>query len=62
MQVPKTGVFFTSIGSQEVMLSRDARGEIVAFSGFCTHSFGKLDGGKVEGAKSPARTTAHGST
>ena len=28
MQVPKTGVFFTSIGSQEVMLSRDARGEI----------------------------------
>ncbi|MCE0506185.1 MULTISPECIES: Rieske (2Fe-2S) protein [unclassified Roseivivax] len=48
MQVPKSGVFFTTIGSQEVMLARDAAGEIVAFSGFCTHSLGKLEGGAVE--------------
>ncbi|MAM61328.1 Rieske (2Fe-2S) protein [Maritimibacter sp. UBA3975] len=51
MQVPKTGVFFTTIGSQEVMLARDPQGEIVAFSGFCTHSFGKLEGGDVEGGE-----------
>ncbi|GKY89612.1 Rieske (2Fe-2S) protein [Sinisalibacter aestuarii] len=49
MQVPRTGVFFTSIGSQEIMLARNAAGDIVAFSGFCTHSMGKLEGGPVEG-------------
>ena len=49
MQVPLKGVYFTSIGSQEIMLARDSAGEIVAFSGFCTHSMGKLEGGRVEG-------------
>ena len=49
MQVPQKGVFFTSIGSQDVMLARNAAGDIVAFSGFCTHSMGRLVGGPVEG-------------
>lgn len=49
MQVPLKGVFFTSIGSQEIMLARNSAGDIVAFSGFCTHSMGKLEGGRVEG-------------
>lgn len=49
MQVPTKGVYFTSIGSQEVMLARDKAGNIVAFSGFCTHAMGKLEGGEVEG-------------
>ena len=48
-QVPAKGVHFTSIGSRDVMLSRDKAGNIVAFSGFCTHSMGKLEGGPVEG-------------
>lgn len=51
MQVPRTGVFFATIGSQEVMLSRDLQGEIIAFSGFCTHAFGKLEGGPIEGGE-----------
>lgn len=49
MQVPAKGVFFTAIGSQELMLARDRAGNIVAFSGFCTHSMGRLEGGPVEG-------------
>lgn len=49
MQVPAKGVFFASVGSQDVMLARDRAGDIVAFSGFCTHSMGRLTGGKVDG-------------
>ena len=49
MQVPASGIYFTTLGSQEVMLSRDKAGDIVAVSGFCTHSMGRLEGGKVEG-------------
>ena len=49
MQVPANGVYFTSIGSQEIMLARDRAGDIVAFSGFCTHAMGKLEGGQIAG-------------
>lgn len=49
MQVPASGIFFTTVGSQEIMLSRDKAGNIVALSGFCTHSMGRLEGGRVEG-------------
>jgi nitrite reductase/ring-hydroxylating ferredoxin subunit len=49
MQVPTSGIFFTALGSQEIMLSRDKAGNIVAHSGFCTHSMGRLEGGRVEG-------------
>ncbi len=49
MQVPASGVFFTALGSQEIMLARDKTGNIVALSGFCTHSMGRLEGGKIDG-------------
>ena len=49
MQVPKSGVFFASVGAREILLARDAKGDIVAHSGFCTHSIGRLEGGRIEG-------------
>ncbi|MEG4644271.1 Rieske 2Fe-2S domain-containing protein [Paracoccus sp. APAP_BH8] len=48
MQVPSAGPWFVTAGGREVILCR-RDGEIVAFSGNCTHNFARLSEGEVEG-------------
>lgn len=57
MQVPSKAPWFVTAGGREVILCRQA-GEIVAFSGNCTHNFAKLAQGEVEGVV--VRCPVHG--
>ncbi|MFN6978766.1 MAG: Rieske (2Fe-2S) protein, partial [Gemmobacter sp.] len=48
---PAAGALFVAAGSQEIMLTRNAAGEIVAFSGRCPHAFAPLAEGRIEGGQ-----------
>lgn len=45
-EVPASGALFVTAGNREVMLARH-QGEIVAYSGNCTHNFARLAEGWV---------------